>query len=86
MGSISKIFKSAVTAMSLGTIDLIKSPSGSKAATLAATMAANTAQNLAKERDDNSKKRVRLYATQNEGLGEEVNGVGISGNRGKIFS
>lgn len=49
-------------------------------------LVANTASDLAKERDENVRKRVRLYATQNGELGEEVNSVGISGNRGKIFS
>lgn len=47
---------------------------------------AATSNSLAQERDENAKKRVRLYATEHGELGEEVNSVGISGNRGKIFS
>lgn len=56
--------------------------SSSSSAKLATAMAANS---LAQEKDDNSKKRVRLYATENDELGEEVDGVGVSSKRGKIF-
>lgn len=56
--------------------------SSSSSAKQAMTMAAAS---LAKEKEDNSKKRVRLYATENGELGEEVDSVGESAKRGRIF-
>lgn len=84
MGSLKKAFSGLVTAMTLGTVDLNKQ----KAASLGKAQAAAAAQasSLQKEKVDNSKKRVRLYATAGNENGEEVENVGISGNRGKLFS
>lgn len=58
---------------------------GEKPSSSANAAIASATNSLAQEKEDNSKKRVRLYATGNGELGEEVEGVGVSSKRGKIF-
>lgn len=67
--------KSAVTAMSLGTIDMTSE--GPKASGSAATA-------LAEEKKASTKKRKALYSTSGGVLGQEVQQVGTS-RRGNIF-
>lgn len=70
-----KVFKSAVTAISLGTIDLVGD--GKKASSNAATQ-------LEEDKKKDIKKRKALYGTQGGVLGQEVEQVGGS-NRANIF-
>ena len=70
-----KVIKSAVTAMSLGTIDLVGDPKKASGAQAAA---------LEEEKKVDMRKRKALYNTQGGVLGQEVNQVGLN-NRGNIF-
>lgn len=49
------------------------------------TTATGDTASLRKEKEDESKKRVRLYSTGNGELGEEVESVLSSEKRGKLF-
>ena len=67
-------------------VNVAKTASGATAKSGSSSYAtASTLANLTQEKEDNSKKRVRLYATKNEELGEEVEGIGASSKRGKLF-
>lgn len=74
MGSVAKIFGSAVNALTLGTVDLNKDPK----------VKTGAAAQLEQDKTDNSKKRKALYSTQGGVLGQEVTQVGNT-NRGNLF-
>ena len=74
MGSVGKVLGDAVSAVSLGTVDLNKNPK----------VKTNAAAQLEQDRTDNSKKRKALYSTQGGVLGQEVKQVGNT-NRGNLF-
>lgn len=74
MGSVGKVLGDAVSAVSLGTVDLNKNPK----------VKTNAAAQLEQDRTDNSKKRKALYSTQGGVLGQEVTQVGNT-NRGNLF-
>lgn len=68
----------ATTALVSGTKKVAGLTKGTKASS-------SDAANLRKEKEDESKKRVRLYSTGNGELGEEVESVLSSEKRGKLF-
>ena len=70
-----KVFKSAVTAVTLGTVDLVGNPKKASGAQATA---------LEEEKKVDMKKRKALYNTQGGVLGQEVMNVGRN-NRGNIF-
>lgn len=74
MGSVGDIVKSAVHAVSLGTIDMRDNPEVKTSAT----------QELKEDAKDALKKRKALYETSGGILGEDVMSVGTS-SRGNIF-
>nr|DAI59771.1 MAG TPA: hypothetical protein [Caudoviricetes sp.] len=74
MGSVGKVLSDAVSAVTLGTVDLNKNPK----------VKTNAAAQLEQDRTDNSKKRKALYGTQGGVLGQEVTQVGNT-NRGNLF-
>lgn len=68
--------KSAVTGLSLGTVDLTsEKPKTSSEAIV----------QLEEEKKADTKKRKALYATRGGVLGQEVNNIGETSNRGNIF-
>lgn len=70
-----KVFKSAVTAVTLGTVDLVGNPKKASGAQATA---------LEEEKKVDMRKRKALYNTQGGVLGQEVSQVGRN-NRGNIF-
>lgn len=74
MGSVGKVIGDAVSAVTLGTVDLKKKPK----------VKTDAAAQLEQDKTDNSKKRKALYSTQGGVLGEEVTQVGNT-NRGNLF-
>ena len=70
-----KVIKSAITAMTLGTIDLVGDPKKASGA---------QAASLEEEKKVDMRKRKALYNTQGGVLGQEVNQV-VQNNRGNIF-